>query len=77
MTSGNTIHVVDDDEAMRESLVVLLEDAGHKTCAYTSAEELLDRGAGLSRCVVSDIRMPGMDGLTLLKKLRAKGRGCQ
>jgi two-component system response regulator FixJ len=76
MTSGNTIHVVDDDEAMRESLVVLLEDAGHRTRAYASAEELLDRGARLeSGCVVSDIRMPGMDGLALLKKLRADGDG--
>ena len=74
MTSGRTIHVVDDDEAMRESLVALLEDAGYEARAHASAEDLLARGADDPGCVVSDIRMPGMDGLTLLKKLRTEGR---
>ena len=73
MTSGRTIHVVDDDEAMRDSLVALLGDAGHEARAYASAEDLLACGAPDPGCVVSDIRMPGMDGLTLLKKLRAEG----
>jgi two-component system response regulator FixJ len=72
MTSGRTIHVVDDDEAMRHSLVALLEDAGHEARSYASAEDLLACGAPDPGCVVSDIRMPGMDGLTLLKKLRAE-----
>jgi two-component system, LuxR family, response regulator FixJ len=75
MTSGRTIHVVDDDEAMRDSLVALLEDAGYDSRSYASAEELLARGTLEPGCVVSDIRMPGMDGLTLLKKLRAEGDG--
>jgi two-component system response regulator FixJ len=75
MTSGRTIHVVDDDEAMRDSLVVLLEDAGYEARAYASAEELLACSALEPGCVVSDIRMPGMDGLALLKKLRAQGDG--
>jgi two-component system response regulator FixJ len=73
MPRGRTIHVVDDDEAMRESLVALLEDAGYEARAYASAEELLARGTLEPGCVVSDIRMPGMDGLTLLTKLRADG----
>jgi two-component system response regulator FixJ len=73
MTSGSTIHVVDDDEAMRDSLLALLGDAGYEARAYASAEDLLARGAFKSGCVVSDLRMPGMDGLTLLKKLRADG----
>lgn len=73
MTSGRTIHVVDDDEAMRDSLVALLEDAGYEARAYASAEELLARGALDPGCVVSDIRMPGIDGLTLLSRLRAEG----
>ncbi len=74
MRSGRTIHIVDDDEAMRESLVALLEDTGYRTCAYASAEELLARGADMEPgCVVSDVRMPGMDGLTLLRQFRLEG----
>jgi two-component system response regulator FixJ len=73
MSSGRTIHVVDDDEAMRDSLVALLQDAGHQVRAYASAEELLARGVLESGCVISDVRMPGMDGLALLRHLRARG----
>lgn len=76
MTSGRIIHVVDDDRAMRDSVVTLLEDAGYRTRAYDSAEDLLKRGSALeSGCVVSDVRMPGMDGLALLRQLRADGIG--
>lgn len=74
MTSKSVIHIVEDDQAMRESLAELLEDAGHTVRAYTRAEELLARGATIeSGCIVSDVRMPGMDGLTLLRRLRASG----
>ena len=74
MVSESVIHVVEDDQDMRDSLVELLEDAGYIVHAYTRAEELLARGASIeSGCVVSDVRMPGMDGLTLLRRLRASG----
>jgi two-component system, LuxR family, response regulator FixJ len=74
LASKSVIHVVDDDEAMRDSLVELLEDAGHTVRAYTRAEELLALGAAIeSGCIVSDVRMPGIDGLTLLRRLRANG----
>ncbi len=74
MRSDRWIHVVEDDEAMRDSLVVLLEEAGYKVRTYCAAEELLARGTGLEPgCVVSDVRMPAMDGLTLLRRLRADG----
>ncbi len=70
------IHVVEDDEAMRDSLVELLEEAGYKPRAYASAEEFLARGATAEPgCVVSDLRMPGIDGMTLLRRLRADGCG--
>jgi two-component system response regulator FixJ len=59
---------------MRDSLVELLEDAGYAVHAYASAEELLARGEVLkSGCIISDVRMPGIDGLTLLRRLRTNG----
>ena len=74
MPGNCIIHVVEDDRPMRESIVELLEDAGYTVQAYSRAEELLARGASLEGvCVVSDVRMPGMDGLTLLRRLRARG----
>jgi two-component system response regulator FixJ len=74
LASKSVIHVVEDDQAMRDSLVELLEDAGHTVRAYTRAEELLARGAAIEAgCIVSDVRMPGIDGLTLLRRLRASG----
>ncbi len=74
MRSDRWIHVVEDDEAMRDSLVMLLEEAGYKVRAYPAAEKLLARGTSLEPgCVVSDVRMPAMDGLTLLRRLRSEG----
>lgn len=74
MSGHSVIHVVEDDEAMRDSIVELLRDGGYIVRAYTRAEELLARGATIEPgCIVSDVRMPGMDGLTLLRRLRAGG----
>ena len=68
------IHVVEDDQPMRDSLVMLLEEAGYKVRAYPTAEDLMALGAATEPgCVVSDVRMPGMDGLTLLRRFRAGG----
>ncbi len=59
---------------MRDSLVMLLEDAGYKVRSYAAAEDFLARGAAAEAgCVVSDVRMPGIDGLTLLRRLRSAG----
>ncbi len=74
MPSDSVIHVVEDDQAMRDSLTVLLEESGYKVQPYATAEELLALGANIAPgCVVSDVRLPGMDGLTLLRRLRAIG----
>ena len=74
MAGESVIHVVEDDEDMRASVVELLEDGGYSVRAYARAEELLARGDAIEPgCIVSDVRMPGMDGLTLLRHLRACG----
>ncbi len=74
MANKSVIHVVEDDEPMRDSLVELLEEAGYTVRAYARAQDLLARGSAIEPgCVVSDVRMPGMDGLTLLQRLRASG----
>ena len=68
------IFVVDDDDAVRESLAALLETAGYRTEAYASGTaflEALDAVAGA--CVVLDIRMPGPDGLEVQRRLNARG----
>jgi len=71
MPTDGIVHVIDDDQAMRESLAFLFKSAKVKVEIYDSATAFLPRlsqvGAG---CVVTDIRMPGMSGIDLLKKLR-------
>ncbi len=69
-----TIFVVDDDDAMRESLEFLLESVGLKARAFAAAEDFLDVfQAGTRGCLLLDVRMPGMGGLELQEALRAKG----
>lgn len=73
MTSADrTVFVVDDDEAALDSLVVLLRSEGLNPRGFSSANEFLATLAPESRgCVISDVRMPGMDGVQLLKTLKA------
>ncbi len=68
------VHVVDDDPAMRASLAFLLETAGYAVRLYESGTALLERLATLvSGCVLTDIRMPGLDGLDLIRHLHETG----
>jgi two-component system response regulator FixJ len=70
MPSEVRVHVVDDDEAARESFAFLLESAGMPTRTYASAELFLAALPNVkSGCVVTDVRMPGMSGLDLLGHL--------
>lgn len=72
MASDSIVHIIDDDEAIRESLGFLLESAGFETRAYESAECFLETAADLSGgCIVSDVRMPGISGLDLTRHLKA------
>lgn len=65
------VHVVDDDQAMRESLSFLLSTDGLPTRVYENAEALLSRAASLEPgCIITDIRMPEMNGLELVAELK-------
>ncbi|MGE5505379.1 MAG: response regulator FixJ [Actinomycetota bacterium] len=73
MTPTLSVHIVDDDDAIREGLSLLLETAGFSAHAYPDAESFLNRGgADLPGCVLLDVRMPGMSGLDLLGVLKRK-----
>lgn len=68
------VHVIDDDDAVRDSLAFLLETAGMEARTYASALEFLDRLPRADRgCVVTDMRMPGMSGLDLVRRLKELG----
>jgi len=64
---GRSILLVDDDDSLRRVLELELQAAGHKVSARPSAEEALSALDEASfDLIISDIRMPGMDGLELL-----------
>jgi len=74
VTEPGLVHVVDDDQAVRDSLEFLLESAGLGTRTYASATEFLDAAGALeSGCILTDVRMPDIDGLALQKRLAALG----
>ncbi|MBL8771535.1 MAG: response regulator [Phenylobacterium sp.] len=69
-----TVFVVDDDDAARDSLVVLLKSDGLSASPFASASDFLSTFDAQSRgCIVSDLRMPGMDGIELIRALKGLG----
>ncbi len=71
--SQQTVFVVEDDEAVRDSLELLLKSEGKPVKTYETANAFLsDYSEDMAGCIVLDIRMPGMDGMELQKKLNAK-----
>jgi two-component system response regulator FixJ len=71
MPSDVTVHVIDDDEAARESLEFLLRTAGITVKTHESAVDFLkDIDEIKSGCIVTDVRMPEITGIELLKKLK-------
>jgi two-component system response regulator FixJ len=65
------VHVIDDDEAMRESLAFLLSAVGMEVRTHESAMGFLDVAPKVEAgCVITDVRMPGLSGVDLLRRLR-------
>jgi two-component system response regulator FixJ len=74
MVYRGKVYVIDDDGAMRDSLDFLLSSADFHVTLFESASSFLDALLTIDfGCVVSDVRMPGVDGIELLKRLKAGG----
>ena len=75
MTTADTVvHIVDDEEAVRNSLAFLLSGAGFAVRVHDSATQFLAIAGGIRNgCLITDLRMPDMDGVELLRKLRDAG----
>ncbi len=74
MTHTNTVYIVDDDPAVRDSLRWLIESLQHPVETFESAQAFLDNFVpGSIGCLVLDVRLPGMSGLQLQKKLTEDG----
>ncbi len=71
MTESDEVCLIDDDEAVRDSVGLLLKDHAFEVSSFGSAEEFLSRmEEGLQpSCVVSDVKMPGLSGLDLQRLL--------
>ena len=70
------VYVIDDDESARHSLEFLLDVAGVRVRSFASADAFLKASPPLAgACVVTDVRMPGMNGIALAEALKRRGGG--
>jgi FixJ family two-component response regulator len=70
VSNHSLIVVVDDDKSVRESLEGLMRSAGFAVGTFSSAEEFLNwKGLRDTNCLILDVRMPGMDGMELHRRL--------
>jgi two-component system response regulator FixJ len=73
-TADTVVDIVDDEEAVRNSLAFLLTSAGFAVRVHETATEFLALAPTISNgCLITDLRMPDMDGVELLRRLRASG----
>jgi two-component system response regulator FixJ len=74
MPNEQVVHVVDDDLAVRQSLSFLLASDGLPVRLHESASAFLDAMKDAATgCIVTDVRMPGIDGIAFLRHLKARG----
>jgi FixJ family two-component response regulator len=74
LAENAVISIVDDDESVRMATMKLLRLHGYVAHAFASAQEFLQsRYVDDTRCLISDVRMPGMSGLALQEQLTVKG----
>ena len=74
MANEQLVHVIDDDDAVRDSLAFLLASAKLDVRTYASAAEFLARIGDLGGgCIVTDVRMPEISGIEMLRRLRQQG----
>ena len=72
--SAATVYLIDDDDAVRDSVALLLETAGFAVIGFASAESFLESmPPDASGCLVLDLRMDGMDGIALQRTLAGRG----
>src|SRR4051812_2443030 len=72
--ASREIHIVDDDDAVRDSMRALLESLGFAVQDYNSALDFLNRGGARSKgCLLLDLHMPVMSGIVLLEHMRSEG----
>jgi two-component system, LuxR family, response regulator FixJ len=72
MATSGVVHLIDDDDGVRQSLAFLLTTAGLAVRVYESAVAFLEAlGTLQPGCIVTDVRMPGIDGLQLQRRLKA------
>ncbi len=72
--AGAVVVVVDDDDAVRDSLRILLETDGINVLTYASGEEFLSSSPhGNCDCVMLDVHLPGANGISVLQQLSAEG----
>jgi len=77
MSGRGQVYIIDDDDAVRDSLDLLLSAAGFETLTFDSAEAFLaSPPKAAAGCLLSDIRMPGMSGLELMETLHQRGAAC-
>lgn len=73
LAANRIVAIVDDDEAVRAATVSLVRSLGHEARGFISAEEFLRHGGDDIDCLVTDVNMPGMDGLELHRRLIERG----
>ncbi|WP_462322479.1 response regulator transcription factor [Halochromatium sp.] len=76
MSSEPVVYIVDDDPTLRDALCMLFESVSIHAISFSNGAELLSSGALLQAragCLLADVRMPGISGMTLLERIREAG----